>query len=105
MENWAQSPKFWEILIFFIPFESALPLRFQRALNVYSSVFKTQVMPILLFLTQNAQIWKIGPRPQILGNFEFVLFRLKVTRHYASNELSRTIHPFIKLKLCQFYCF
>ena len=49
MENWAQTPKFGEILIFLNLVEIATPLRFQRALNNYSHFYNTQVMPILLF--------------------------------------------------------
>ena len=56
-------------------------------------------------MIQNAKIWKIWPRLPNFSKFRFFLFRLKVPHHYASNELSTTIHAFIKLKLCQFYCF
>ena len=105
MENCAQTTKFGKFTIFINLFEIAPPLRFQRALNDYSHFYKTRGMPILLFLTQNAQIWKIGPRPPNLGKFLFFLILLKLPHHYASNEPSTTTHTFIILKLCQFYCF
>ena len=80
---------------FFNLVEIALPLRFQRALNDYSHFYITQVMPILLFLTQNAQIWEIGPRPPNCGAFRFFFIWLKLPYHYASNEPSTTIDTFI----------
>ena len=78
MENWAQTPNFGKFRICFISFKSAPPLPFQRPLNNYSSFYKTQVMPILLFLAQNTQIWKIGPRPPNLGKFRFFLTLVEI---------------------------
>ena len=36
---------------------------FQRALDDFPILSQTQIIPIFVFWTQNAQIWKFGLRP------------------------------------------
>ena len=63
---------------------------FQRALNDSSSMFLVQIMANLLFLAQNAHIWKNRPRPP---NFEKQLdfcLPIYLSHLYASNEPSMT---------------
>ena len=50
-------------------FRCLLSLPFQRALNDLRIFVQTEIMSNLVFLAQNAQIWKFGPRPLNFDNF------------------------------------
>ena len=64
-------------VIFLIVFDIAhLPyiinyymIRFQRALDHHPIISQTETMPIFVYWTPNAEIWKFGPRSQLFGDF------------------------------------
>ena len=94
MEIRPQTPNFGYIFLNFDLAQFALTIRFQRALNDFPIFIQTQIRAIFVFWDRNAQIWKFGPRPPIVGKknyFDFTLFCLPIRFQRALDDFHKLI--------------